>query len=138
MDTNIVDFNKERDELFSIREEVFIIEQSVPKELEMDENDPLSIHVLIRDDNRGVATGRMMSDGHIGRVAVRKIYRGLGYGREVVKKLICHAEEKKLESVYLGSQLTAVGFYVTLGFESYGEVFLDAGIKHIMMRKSLL
>ncbi len=131
----VVDYEEYKKELIEIREEVFVIEQSVPEDLEIDGLDPDCIHVLIHCENLTLGTGRMQKDGHIGRVAVRKAYRGRGYGKEIINKLISRAKELNISSVYLGAQLTAEGFYSHLGFSSYGDIFLDAGIRHIMMKK---
>lgn len=118
---------------FFIREEVFIKEQKVPKELELDEYDDLSKHLLISENGIPIATGRLQSDGHIGRVAVRKPYRGQGLGRIIIGELISYGVSKGLNRFFLGAQISAVGFYNKLGFISFGDVFLDAGIEHIMM-----
>lgn len=134
--TNQVVFCKFHDyerEITSIRETVFVKEQNVPKELELDGLDTECDHVLVKCRSEFVATGRMQKDGHIGRVAVLKNFRGKGLGKEIILSLIEVAKSKGLGKVYLGAQLTAKKFYQKLGFKQYGEIFLDAGIKHIMM-----
>lgn len=133
----ISDFETLNDELLAIRHEVFTLEQSVPEELDEDGLDPHCKHLLISNDYEAFATARIQKDGHIGRVAVKKKYRGNGYGKTAIEGLISYAEKQKMKSVYLGSQLQAVGFYKTLGFTEYGEIFLDAGIEHIMMKLDL-
>lgn len=134
---DIVDFEEKKNELLSIRHKVFTLEQSVPEELDEDGLDSVSIHVLLTEGSIPAATARIQPDGHIGRVAVKKEYRGKGYGKAVLEKLIQYARIQQLKSVYLGSQLQAVGFYNTLGFIEYGNSYLDAGIDHIMMRLEL-
>src|SRR5690606_16829191 len=73
-----------RDDAYSVRHEVFVVEQAVPVEIELDDDDPLSVHaVAYGPDNVPIATGRLLPDGHIGRMAVRKLARGTGVGGQV-------------------------------------------------------
>lgn len=120
-------------EIIDIRETVFVKEQNVPKELEVDGLDIECDHVLLKSGSDFVATGRIQKDGHIGRVAVLKEFRGKGLGKEIILSLIEVAKSKGMKKVYLGAQLTAKEFYHKLGFYQYGETFQDAGIEHIMM-----
>lgn len=129
----ICKFEDYEKEIVDIRETVFVNEQNVPKELEVDGLDPDCDHVLLKSGSNFVATGRMQKDGHIGRVAVLREFRGKGLGKEIILSLIEVAKSRGMEKVYLGAQLTAKEFYHKLGFSQYGETFLDAGIKHIMM-----
>jgi predicted GNAT family N-acyltransferase len=122
----------------AIRFEVFVQEQQVPLELELDEMDALSVHVLAVDaQGRGLATGRLLPDAHIGRMAVVQSERKKGVGAQVLRALIEVAKQKAYPAVMLGAQLHAKGFYVRQGFIEYGDVFMDANIAHIMMRMSL-
>lgn len=122
---------------FLIREKVFIEEQGVPKELELDELDTYAIHAVAYDGEKAVATGRIVYDGDtykIGRVAVLKEERGKQYGDFIVRMLLDKAFLHGADEVVLGAQLQAVKFYEKIGFEQYGEIFDDAGIPHISMR----
>ena len=117
--------------LSSVRRSVFIEEQHVPEELELDELDPLCHHVLVTDvDNKPVATGRIDSDGRIGRMAVLKEYRGQGIGSALLVALLDYAGQKQYAGVHLHAQLTAIPFYEKHGFMANGEKFMDAGIPH--------
>lgn len=121
-----------------VRRKVFIEEQKVPEELEIDEYDKAADHVIVYINNNPVATGRFVAingEDLFGRIAVLKEYRGRGLGKIVVDNLINKAEEKGIDEVHLHAQLTAKGFYESLGFEAYGEIFDDAGIDHIGMKK---
>jgi predicted GNAT family N-acyltransferase len=121
-----------------VRRKVFIEEQKVPEELEIDEYDKAADHVIVYINNSPVATGRLVAingEDLFGRIAVLKEYRGRGLGKIVVDNLINRAEEKGIGEVHLHAQLTAKGFYESLGFEAYGEIFDDAGIDHIGMKK---
>ncbi len=137
MESKLVDFKEYKDELLDIRNEVFTIEQKVPADLDYDEFDDTSKHVIVYSENSPVATGRILSDGHIGRVAVLKNFRGHGIGRIIIDKLIEYGKAQEYKTVYLGAQLTALGFYERLGFSSYGDMFLDGGLRHIMMKMEI-
>ncbi|MBV0933682.1 GNAT family N-acetyltransferase [Marinobacterium weihaiense] len=119
----------------AIREVVFIEEQKVPPVLEFDGLDATAVQVLARVDGESVGTGRVLDDGHIGRIAVLKAHRGIGLGAAIVRALTDAAFQAGHERVYLGAQTHAIGFYETLGFVAYGEAFMDAGIPHRHMEK---
>lgn len=119
-----------------IRLEVFVGEQGVPVELEMDELDNEAIHVLAYVDGVPAGCGRMLLKGDeakIGRVAVRKSMRRNMLGTGICKLLIAIAGDNGIKKIYMNAQLTAVEFYLSLGFEKRGDVFLEAGIEHIRM-----
>lgn len=117
-----------------IRETVFVREQGVPLELEMDGEDVACRHAIARTpDGTPVATGRLLPDGHIGRVAVLQEWRGKGLGREVMLALLVEARALGHAEVALNSQTSAVPFYLSLGFAPYGEGFMEAGIPHQAM-----
>lgn len=117
--------------LRAVREEVFQREQGVPKELEWDEWDAVSVHVLARDSfGHAIGCGRLLPDGHIGRVAVLRPWRGKGVGMEIMRRLIAIARERGHATVRLAAQTYALPFYERLGFHAHGEEFLDAGIPH--------
>jgi len=134
---SLVRFADCAEQLLAVRREVFVVEQSVPEELEVDGLDDSCRHALAMQGDDPVAVGRMQADGHIGRIAVRKVCRGLGIGTRIMHALIAEARGRGLASVYLGSQVRARRFYENLGFVAYGEPFEEAGIPHIMMRLTL-
>ncbi|MBU2644951.1 GNAT family N-acetyltransferase [bacterium] len=121
-----------------IRNTVFTREQGIDKALDFDDRDVDAIHVLVRADDEYVGTGRMLNDGHIGRLAVLKEHREKGYGAAAVAALMLEAKDLGMKRVFLGAQLSAVGFYEKLAFRAYGEPFLDAGIEHIQMEKAIV
>jgi predicted GNAT family N-acyltransferase len=123
----------EQGRLMAIRMEVFVVEQKVPEEIERDELDPVCSHLLAVDGDQAVATGRMTADGHIGRLAVLKSYRGQGIGRRLVQAFVERAVADGLSSVDLNAQTHARGFYEKLGFEAVGDEFIEAGIAHLNM-----
>jgi len=131
------DYSHYRQQILYIREQVFIVEQKVPPELEVDEQDPLSRHVLLFSEATPVATGRLSADGHIGRVAVLRSHRHQGYGTQIILKLEQLALVAGRKKVALAAQLQALSFYENLGYHAVGEIFLDAGIEHRQMVKLL-
>ena len=134
MDANIVQFDVENaSSISNIRTQVFVKEQGIDLEIDFDGLDEVATHVLVSIDAEYVGTGRILSDGHIGRIAVLKPFRGKGVGAKVVESLIGEAEEKNYKRVYLGSQMHAIGFYKNLGFNTCGTIFMDAGLEHIEM-----
>jgi predicted GNAT family N-acyltransferase len=118
----------------AIRHEVFVEEQRVPVELELDEFEAVSIHALALDGETALGTGRLLPDGHIGRMAVRREARGGGIGSKLLRALMQQAQQRGDNAVVLHAQLSAVGFYQRHGYKPEGDVFMDAGIEHIAMR----
>ena len=135
--TIICDYEPHTDDICAIRYKVFVDEQNVPEELEIDGFDGEAKHVLTFVDGLPIGTGRILSDGHIGRVAVLKNYRGLGIGKSIMKELIKCAQDLSLEKVWLSSQWHAHSFYLDLGFVCVGEIYKEAGIDHIKMFRTL-
>jgi predicted GNAT family N-acyltransferase len=121
-----------------IRFEVFVDEQRVPAEMEIDSADPDSLHaVAFGPDGSVVGTGRLLPDGHIGRMAVARQARGLGVGSALLLKLMDAARRRGDRQVELFAQMHAQRFYEKFGFEAVGPAFDDAGIVHITMRAGL-
>jgi predicted GNAT family N-acyltransferase len=125
-------------EIRMIRNAVFTQEQGVPETIDFDGQDSVAIHVLTKDGDRFVGTGRMLSDGHIGRLAVLKGHRGKGFGAAAVRALVNEARRLGMKRVFLGAQMHAVGFYQSLGFTEYGAPFMEANMAHIHMQKILM
>lgn len=118
-----------------IRLEVFVQEQRVPIEMEQDEMDPLSLHAVAYDsDGKAIATGRLLPDGHIGRMAVLADLRGHGLGSALLEALMAEAAKRGDRAVVLNAQTHAEPFYRRYGFTREGEEFMEAGIPHIEMR----
>lgn len=128
------DWDQLREDAQRLRIEVFVIEQSVPVELEWDESDEISIHTVAYDqEGQPVATGRLLPDGHIGRMAVRKNLRRTGIGTLVLKTLLAEAKRLGYAELVLHAQTHAQVFYERHGFICTGEEFFEAGIPHIKM-----
>lgn len=137
-ETIIVNFDKEYSSIIrNIRNEVFSLEQQVPEKEDFDGNDPGAIHVLVKDQGKFVGTGRMLKDGHIGRLAVLNEHRGKGFGSDAILTLIEEAKRLNIKRLFLGAQMHAAGFYRKLGFTEYGEPFMEVNIEHIHMEMFL-
>ena len=135
--TIICDYESNTEDICAIRYEVFVEEQNVPEELEIDGLDNEAKHVLAFVNEIPIGTGRILSDGHIGRVAVLEKHRGLGIGKLIMKELVNCAQDSSLDKVWLSSQWHAHSFYLDLGFVCVGEIYEEAGINHIKMFRSL-
>lgn len=121
-----------------IRLEVFVREQQVPLEEEMDALDAVCVHAVVFDaQGCALATGRLLPDGHIGRMAVLKAVRGQGLGSAVLQALVQQARQKGFVEVVLSAQTHAQAFYVRHDFIPEGAEYLDANIPHVLMRKAL-
>ena len=148
----VVADDRSRAAAYAIRHEVFVDEQHVPVELELDAADPGAVHVLVVVNGEPVATGRLVAEpagykegvdpaagavAHLGRVAVLARHRGAGLGALLVRALESEAADAGLAVAFLGAQTSAVPFYEKLGYAAYGAVFDDAGIPHRRMTRLL-
>lgn len=123
-------------ECIELRREVFIIEQNVPIELELEAQEDRFIHCCLFLDDLLIAYARVFLSTPVsfGRVCVKKEYRHFGYG----KKIMEYAEQQiplhRIE-IQIHAQLTAVPFYESLGYTCFGQKFSEANIDHILMKK---
>jgi predicted GNAT family N-acyltransferase len=126
---------------FTIRRRVFIEEQNVPEEIELDADDEHAFHALAILDGVAIGCGRMLEHGHnevkIGRMAVLREFRKTGVGAHILRFLIDRARARGLRKAILHAQLTAEGFYLKEGFNPVGGVFDEAGIAHRKMERDL-
>ncbi|MGJ8668989.1 MAG: GNAT family N-acetyltransferase [Oceanococcus sp.] len=132
-----VTWDQASDRCLSIREHVFVLEQGINRDIEIDGLDPQCQHLLCHSNGEDIATARMLPDGHIGRVAVMPAWRKQGIGQSLIERLCSLAREQGMPSVYLGSQHSAIGFYQAIGFAPEGAIFIEAGIPHQYMRFTL-
>ena len=139
--------------LYALRHDVFVRGQGVPEELERDELDAEADHAVALLGGLVVGTGRLVDGridddsrfvpgtagtvGTIGRMAVADSARGTGIGRALLDLLVARAAERGLPTVELHAQVHARGFYERAGFVPFGEVYLEAGIEHVGMRREL-
>lgn len=125
-----------------IRQKVFVQEQGVPANLEIDGNEAYSVHfVLYTDEEKPAAAVRLLplndKTFKLQRMAVLKEYRGKNLGTEIIAEAEIFAKQQGFTTIELGAQLTAERFYEKLGYQVYGEPFQDAGIAHVHMKKEL-
>ncbi|MFD0677839.1 MULTISPECIES: GNAT family N-acetyltransferase [unclassified Paenibacillus] len=143
--TLIVTTREQLQQCLAIRYEVFIQEQQVDESLEIDEFDQspdACVHVLLLDNGQALATGRMRpydeTTMKLQRIAVRKEQRGTGAGKTIVLALEDLAREQGFDYSLLDAQCQAEAFYHKLGYVTLSpEIFLDAGIPHVRMKKKL-
>jgi predicted GNAT family N-acyltransferase len=129
------DWGAQRKDAQAVRYDVFVIEQRVPVELEWDDMDQQCLHAVVYDERgQALGTGRLLPDGHIGRMAVRNNARGEGIGGAILQALMQHAQQRGDRAVLLNAQTHAESFYRRYGFERDGDEFMEAGIPHIQMR----
>jgi len=141
MNIQIVNEDHELAQCMHLRRVVFIEEQEVPEELEIDGDDDACFHVLAKIDTTpvGAARFRYLEDkAKVQRVCVPAEQRGKGIGLEIMKFIINQArEDKEVSFVSLSSQTHAIKFYEKLGFATYGDEYIDAGIRHFDMTLKL-
>jgi predicted GNAT family N-acyltransferase len=131
-------FAENRELIFGIRKTVFVVEQSVPEDIELDELDPDAQHVLAFIDGAPVGTGRITSQGRIGRMAVLSEYRGHGVGREILMALVKIGRNNGIDRLCLSAQCHAIPFYERMGFVAQGDIYEEAGIPHRWMEQPLI
>lgn len=124
-------------EAYSIRKAVFIEEQGVPPEMELDESDPCAHHILVYANSIVVGTVRLLElgegdrqIGQIGRMAVLASHRKQGFGSRLLKAVIELGVSRGLSQFELHAQLSAISFYERLGFVARGDIYHEAGIQH--------
>lgn len=136
--TRYVTWQEAKDALAHIRYQVFVNEQRVPADMELDDHDPDCDHLLAFDDQgTAVGTARLLPDGHIGRMAVLAEYRGQGIGTLLLNEILALAQSRGLRTVVLHAQIHAVGFYEKHRFAVVGDEFMEAGIPHVQMQRRL-
>lgn len=139
VDVNIVAFDEaNKESIRLVREQVFIQEQQIDPEIEFDGLDTQAVHVLVVDGEQPLGTGRILANGHIGRIAIIQVARGQGLGVKVVRALVEYAKQQGYPKVDLGAQTHAVDFYRKLGFTPYGDEFMEANIPHQAMEMLLV
>jgi predicted GNAT family N-acyltransferase len=125
--------------IHEVRRQVFIIEQGIPAHLEWDGQDTACHHVLATDRRQAaIGTGRLDPRGRIGRMAVLPDWRSHGVGRELLAALLVLARAQGHREVAVHAQCAVAGFYRKAGFREQGQPFIEAGIEHLKMVKTLI
>jgi predicted GNAT family N-acyltransferase len=124
----------------ALREDVFVGEQGVSLDEERDGRDADALHLVVLDDGAVVGTCRLLFEGttvKLGRMAVARSRRGLGLARALLNEAEAQSRMRRARRIVLAAQLNAQALYDRAGYDAYGDVFLDAGIEHVMMAKAL-
>jgi len=133
----LADWAHDEAALRTVRHAVFVVEQRIPEYLEWDEADPACRHALAESAAGPIGCGRLLSDGHIGRMAVLREWRGLGVGDALLARLIDLAREVGHAKARLNAQTHALPFYARHGFVVVGDEYDEAGIPHRAMERAL-
>lgn len=133
--------NDANEEILELRNQAFVVEKNVPKNIEFDGKDAEFMHFCLYDDGsligcaRGDVNGRFL---HVGRVAVKSHLRNKGYGKQLFEHIEQYAKSIKVSAIELGAIETAVGFYEKAGFHTVGDFYSEAGWPHINMVKNII
>ncbi|MFB6183111.1 MAG: GNAT family N-acetyltransferase [Haloarculaceae archaeon] len=140
-DVHRVETPGEREDALDVRRAVFIEEQGVSEEIEIDDREQESIHFVAYADGEPVGAARLRelddATGKAERVAVLRSHRGEGFGRRLMTTLEATASDRGLTEMVLHAQTRVEEFYAALGYETTSGEFQEAGIPHVEMRKSL-
>ena len=141
MDIKIVTNEEELQQAYQVRKIVFVDEQKVPIEEEIDHLEEESTHFLVMNENdEPIGAGRFRivdNYGKVERICVLPQARSTGVGRSLMEAIEQHALSQGLEITKLNAQVQAIPFYKSLGYGIISEEFLDAGIPHRTMKKRL-
>ncbi|TET18055.1 MAG: GNAT family N-acetyltransferase [Candidatus Cloacimonadota bacterium] len=140
MKTKTLKYNDGIEEALRVREIVFVEEQHVPMEEEIDDIDKIATHIIVYDKGVPIGTGRLFQKQgkwFIGRVAVLKESRSKGIGQLIMRELTCFALKQGAKRIYVHAQTQVLDFYNKLGYIEYGPLFMDAGIPHKEMYRDV-
>ncbi|MBT2695557.1 GNAT family N-acetyltransferase [Bacillus sp. ISL-55] len=141
MEVKIVTNEQELADALEVRKTVFIHEQNVPEEEEIDQFESDSVHFVLYDDNKkaaGAGRFRVLDGiGKVERICVLRENRSTGAGVAVMNKIEDYAKLQGISTLKLNAQTHAIPFYSKLGYETVSEEFMDAGIPHKTMKKSI-
>ena len=121
---------------FGIRMRIFVKEQGVPQQIELDRDDGRAFHFLAVAEGKPIGTARVVmrrGSARIGRMAVLKTYRRRGVGATLLKRAVRFAKARGARNIFLHAQVHVVGFYDKAGFRCVGPVFDEADIPHRKM-----
>jgi len=137
----LVTSDSELEGAFAVRRRVFVEEQGISEDVELDEHDREALHMVVKEGDRVIGTARVLflSPGlvKIERMAILQPFRRRGIGREIISFLNKELKNRQVEQVVLHAQYAVVAFYKSCGFEEIGSPFWEVGIKHIKMQKRL-
>ncbi len=133
-----VETKKELEDAFFVRKLVFVQEQNVPVELELDDYDDEAVHFIVYEHEKPIGAGRLRTiknGSKVERVCVLKSHRNLGIGASLMQKIEQTATALKWLPLHLNAQIKATPFYEQLGYSTCSQVFYEVNIPHIAMIK---
>ena len=137
----LISSDRELKSAFEVRRQVFVEEQGITEDLELDEYDREALHMVVKDGERVIGTARVRFLGtgqaKLERMAVLRSFRRRGIGRRISSFLNEELRNRQIRQVVLHAQYSAIVFYKSCGFEESGLPFWEAGIKHIKMQRSI-
>ena len=135
----LVTSDSELEGAFEVRRRVFVEEQSIPEDIELDEHDKEALHMVVKDGDRVIGTARVLflstSLAKIERMAILQPFRRRGIGSRIISFLSEELRNRQVEQLVLHAQYAVVDFYKSCDFKETGSAFLEAGIKHIKMQR---
>jgi predicted GNAT family N-acyltransferase len=140
VEVRIVSSEQELHDAFSVRKQVFINEQNVPEEEEIDQFEDEAVHFVLYNNGMPAGAGRFRTvdgNGKVERICVLKENRQSGSGKAIMDKIEEHAKKQGLPALKLNAQTQAIPFYEKLGYQVISEEFMDAGIPHRTMKKTI-
>lgn len=140
VEVKVVSTEKELLDAFSVRKTVFVEEQQVPVEEELDQYDDTATHLVLYENGSPVGAGRFRvvdGIGKVERICVLKSIRGQGGGKAIMQKIEVYARAQEIPALKLNAQTHAIPFYESIGYEVISDEFLDAGIPHKTMKKKI-
>lgn len=140
MNIKIAETNTELEQAYHVRMDVFVEEQHVSPDIELDEHDATAIHFIGYDGEIPISASRLRfidNYGKLERICVLKEHRGKSYGSLMIETMEANVSNKGYSKVKLNAQTHAIDFYQRLGYETVSGEFLDAGIPHVTMIKTL-
>ena len=136
-----IEVDGDREDAYDVRFTVFVEEQGVDPDIEIDEHDDEATHFVAYDDDEPVGAARLREPadgvGKVERLAVLQSHRGEGLGRKLMEAVEAEARREGLERLTLHGQVRVAEFYEHLGYEQVSEEFEEAGIPHVEMEKSI-
>ena len=135
----LVNNDEELNGAFEVRRRVFVEEQGVSEDVELDGHDREALHMVVEEEGRVIGTARVMflaeGKAKIERMAIVKLFRRRGIGRNIISFLLEELRSRQVKQVILHAQYSVIDFYRSCGFEESGLPFWEAGIKHVKMQR---
>lgn len=136
-----VESDSELEAAFKVRKQVFVTEQGIPEDIELDDRENEALHMVVQDGAKVIGTARVMfldnGQAKLERMAILKPYRRQGIGSKVIAFINEELRNRQVKQVILHAMYSVVAFYQHCGFETSGPTFWEAGIKHIKMQRNL-